>query len=316
MSEERLRQIQDIDSDLVEEAAHASRRSRRPVFAAAAACLLIAGGIGAALLTGQDGTIPDKSIASGADLPVITIDEADASAFGFEGYMAHDVSELLSTNPGLTATFDTLPVIRNPYRTPTAEPPLDDMKAALKEAAAALGMDAESLEIRDNAPSEKELAVLREKAGEAGEEEIPPEWLITTIVYMEDDRYRVEVDASLTVTTFCLTQTALDASSPDALRAAAPGIRSAFEAYIGMQDAQAEICGGDFTTLGQRLLTLAFYENGATDTEKLLRYHFDRAVFHGDESGNLYLVRRRRTDLSDVVGEYPRHSCRRSEKAA
>ena len=56
-------------------------------------------------------TVPDT-----ADLPVLDLTPKEgASAWGFEGYMAYDISELASANPWTEKTnLKTLPVFRNP----------------------------------------------------------------------------------------------------------------------------------------------------------------------------------------------------------
>ncbi|MBQ8740089.1 MAG: hypothetical protein IJY79_00895, partial [Clostridia bacterium] len=85
--------------------------------ACVAACLVVAIGIGSIFLlpklkpNQQDPQInPNKN----TNLPILTISENYVGALGFEGYMAHDISELVNANPWYDGCdIATLPVYNN-----------------------------------------------------------------------------------------------------------------------------------------------------------------------------------------------------------
>ena len=91
----------------------AKRRANRPKWIGAAACLVVAVCAGAGLLyTGRD--LPQTDV---VDLPKLPLSEevSHPNGMGYEGYLAYDVSELISGSPWQeTDNLQTLPVYRNP----------------------------------------------------------------------------------------------------------------------------------------------------------------------------------------------------------
>ncbi len=300
-----------LDDGIIEETAQMRHkrngRKRAMKWAAVAACLACVIYTGVRLLPHG---------APGSRLPLLTIMEDLDGGMGFEGYMAYDVSELVSANPwSATAELSTLPVYQNPltydenHRASGGD--LDAMEAFLLDIAGRLGLDTERLEITGNAPDESRRAAILEKLRKTGED-VPEGYFDPTAVVAEADGIKIEVDLSMTATITFDPAVSLpdgyrfthDAPYED-VEAVAGYLRETFKDLIGMDDPQLNICGGDYTIDLQQAYTIEFYEGSGSFTDQLVNYNFNRVAFYCDDGGMLFLARVYNPDLSGKIGDYP-----------
>lgn len=258
-------------------------------------------------------------------LPLLTVTEDTGAAMGFEGYMAYDISELVSANPWTEdAELDTLPVYRNPLRsgdgndTPAGEPyPVTEerfgqMRAALLDVAGRLGLDTGALVVTDNTPSEEYKAAIHEKYASIGEE--PPESLFAPTKLMAgQDGLRLEVEANLTVTVWLDPPLTLPEGywfgyynmSYGQAQASAEYLMQQYQGLLAMQQPQINVFMGDYNIYAQQSYSVSYFEGAGSLTEQILHYNFDQIQFYTGEENTLRLIRVFGPDLSDKMGDYP-----------
>lgn len=317
-SERILNAMGSIDDSLIEAAEPRSAGKRRSgwKWAAAAACLAAALLGGFALYRGTAG--PDT-----ADLPVLDLTPKEgASAWGFEGYMAYDISELASANPWTEQTnLKTLPVYRNPVDYDRAGAPvaptdeegrqaeLEAMQARMLELTERLKL--EKARIRDNAPSQEEIDAVTEKFASVGEE-VPEGYFEPTEVVAEQDGVKLSVGADLAVRIEF--DPALDL--PEEVRFSYGGTREETEAaaeylleqyrdLLDMEKPQVSITGGDYTYSGEQMFGVEFFDAAGDKTRQIVNYNVNTARFACNDEGKLWIIDLNRPDLSQEVGDYP-----------
>lgn len=314
-SERILNAMGNIDDELVEAAQPPARRKRWTGFkwAAAVACLTVVLLGGFALYSGTAG-------ANMADLPVLDITpEEGANAYGFEGYMAYDISELVSGNPW-TEQMDlkTLPVFCNPVdynragvpKTPVSEQTMEAMRERLLEAAKRLGL--KDVQVTDNAPSQEEIDAVTEKFASVGKE-VPDSYFESTEVEVEQDGVKLVVGADLTVEIYFDPAVALRSeynfnyysASYEDMQKAGAYLLEQYRGLLDMGKPQVNVTGGDCTFDGERTYSLEFFDAARDKTKRILNYNLNKAEFYCNDAGELWIVRLRRPDLSQKVGDYP-----------
>lgn len=281
-----------LDDDLLEEANAArsggGRRARRLGGMAAAACLALLVGVGAVLHGGRSAPGPEVT-----GLPQLPISEMTSGGMGFEGYMAYDVSELISGSPWREGDeFKTLPVYRNRVKydaggAPVGGVDLEAMKTRALEAASRLGV---SVEVQ--APEEWELAGGR--------------------ITARGDGVEITVTADLTASVWF--DPALELPQEYNFGYYAPYgdmkkvsdyLLEQYGGLLDMEEPQMEPTGGDYTFSGEQGYEIAAYDAAGDKTQRLLSYSFAGAAFSCDDQGRLWLVRLQGEDLSEKVGDYP-----------
>ena len=116
--------MNNINEDFIESANEIrkpkARKSAWIKWVSAAAAIAIVAFIGAKAFVPSEPEQNDNPLVGGTEteygssLPILEYIESSAAAYGFEGYMAYDISELENGNPwNEKMTFDTLPVYRN-----------------------------------------------------------------------------------------------------------------------------------------------------------------------------------------------------------
>ena len=249
------------------------------------------------------------------DLPILSVSEFQGG-MGFEGYMAYDISELVNANPwSESVEVSTLPVYRNvlTYDTNYTASGADwgKMRELLLETAGRLGLDAETLTITDNAPDEAKRQRILEKHEAVGSP-VPEGAFDPTMLMINTGEIEITVDSSLTVkvefepavdlpegydfTTF---------ASYEDCSAVADYLKAEYRDFIGMENPQGNIHGGDYTYFGAQGYGIEFFDASGTMVEQIINYNFYPVAFYGDSDGKLFLARIFQTDLSDKVGDYP-----------
>jgi len=282
-----------INENYIKEA-ETTEPTKKPIWlkwAAIAACLAIIVYAGVRLFP-KDTETPRVL----PDLPLITIENNGISGMGFEGYLAHDITELVSANPwNDSLKIDTLPVYRNavnydknyPGFAPDADP--DKMQALLLEVADSLGLDTNNVTI------EQEFLV----------ENAPP-----TYLRINTEEFRIEVDQSLVATIHFKTNIPLPEEynyyhAPyDDIAAVAEYLKKQYSNFIILNNPQANIHGGDYDIRGRQIYDLEFFEGSENKIEQIINYNFKRVEF-GCVNDELFLIRIYKPDLSEKVGDYP-----------
>ena len=302
-----------IGDDLLEEADAARgtgglRRSRWRSWAALAACAGVVlfgtvrwggGPAETAPTPAAETTVPPETTAPAetalpAVTPVPTVDglpmltiELGEMGMGFEGYMAYDVSELVSGNPWTEeAGLATLPVYENPLELDEYGQPVGDrtaMEAALREAADRLGLE----------------------GAEIGESD----W--GTLV-IQGDGFTLDVSSTLPVTLEFEPPHALPEgydfgyhAPRDAMEAAGEYLMETYAALLDMEAPTLSLWGGDYNIYREQGYQIEVYEGAGDLTDQLVGYHFRRVAFYPNEEGRLWMIRFYQADLSRKLGDYP-----------
>ena len=256
-----------------------------------------------------------------AGLPMLTVTEDMAEGMGFEGLMAFDVSELVSANPwSESAGLTTMPVYKNPvtydeerwlYGVDT-----DAMADLLFDVAERLGLDPDSL----NAVISKSAFYygstlypsMEKKVGEELPEQTYFHLSSPPRVTAEADGIEIVVDSDMTATL------SFDPAMPLPVRydftfyasyedtaAVAEYLKEAYGNFIGMENPQINIGGGDYNIYREQSYQVEFFDGSGSLTDRIVNYNFNRVVFYGNDEGELFLARVFAPDLSEKVGDYP-----------
>lgn len=307
--------LDQLDDELLDEANalrdSPRRRTGRLKWIGAAACLALAAAVGAGLLhTGRDAPRFNPPEPAGLPLLPLSVEVTNPGGMGYEGYLAHDVSELVSGSPWEeTDSFQTLPVYRNPVEyagagAPAANINLDAMGARALEVASRLGIE---VEIQDNAPTEEEIAAVREKLGE-----IPEGYFDQTEVTARGDGVEITVMADLAAS-ICF-EPALELPEEynfgyhapyGDMRKAADYLLGQYRGLLAMDDPQVRVVDGDYTFAGEQMYGIIAFDGAGDKTRQLLNYSFARARFSCDDEGRLWFIRLGGADLSQKAGDYP-----------
>lgn len=219
-------------------------------------------------------------------LPMLTI-ELGETGMGFEGYMAYDISELVSGNPWTEeAGLTTLPVYENPLELDEYGQPVGDraaMEAALLEVAGRLGLEGVEIEETD--------------------------WGALTI---QGDGLTLDVTVTLPVTLEFEPPRTLPEGyhfghhAPyDAMEAAGKYLMETYDTLLDMEKPVFSLWGGDYNIYREQGYQIEVYEGAGDLTEQLVGYHFRRVAFYPDEEGRLWMIRFYQADLSQKLGDYP-----------
>lgn len=272
-----------------------------------AACLALAVWAGIGLLRTGRG-LPQPGTADLPKLPLST--GVINSAMGFEGYLAYDVSELLTANPWRESdNLKSLPVYRSPVEydragAPVANIDLDAMRAKAKEVADRLGVE---VEIGDNVPSEEEKAAVLEKLGE-----VPVGYFDPAEVTATGDGVEITVGANLAAG--IIFEPAIELPEEyrfgyyaplEDMEAVSGYLAGEYRALLAMDDPQVTVSGGDYNIYGEQMYQIGVFDGAGDETRRILNYNFNAVSFSCDEDGRLWIVRLSGADLSQKVGDYP-----------
>lgn len=292
---EFLEKLTDIEDELVEKAQRMPRKTSYVKCLSLVACVLLVA-FGTKALLHSEEEMP---------LPMLYISEDGSGGMGFEGYLAYDISELTNANPWHeNLEITNLPVFQNALtyndRQQVENADLKKMKAILVKEAKSLGMDVKRLPITDDGPSEEDIKSYAKQFGVAVDD-IPKEFFYVQRLFMEDDRYRLEVDAALTTTL----EVKQHIKMPNDLLEAGEILKGSYSKYLGMKSPQTNISDGDYDIYGHQNFSLSFFEGDTDAVQNILNYHFTRVYFYFNADDQMWLSRKYRTDLSNVIGNYP-----------
>lgn len=297
--DELLEKMELVDPAYVEaaDAPRAKQRARWTKWGAAAcAAVLVAAIMAVAVLPRNEehsslsSDAAQQQAQEGSSLPILTISEGSNQGMGFEGYMAYDVSEIISANPWTedSQIFE-LPVYKNPLEYENGRfgmlcggMDFEKMREQLLNVAGCMGLDAEQLEITDDV--DRQL-VVKDKGMRLS---ITPD--MTTWI----DFYR----AVTLPPKYSFNQQATE----DELLEAAGYLQETYSGLIDFKSSQVELVGGDYFYDGRRSFRyVSFFDASGSVEEAIIHYNFDRVNFMlYDFSINVSAI-----DRSQKVGDYP-----------
>ena len=321
--EEFSNALNHLDEKLLQEAEEARKQKarRRPAWkkwGTLAACLALAVFAGTRLL-------PSGPVA-GSELPSITIQNDGTGSFGYEGYMALDISELGGANPWTeSCKITALPVYKNPitydeqYRAVGADP--DKMKALLLAVAEGVGLDTKLIPIIDNTPSEDYIKAVTEKMAAVGEK-VPEGYFDPTTVIIEGNGIKVEVDQTLTARIDFDPEVELPSeynfsysASSEEMKEAADWLSKEYSGLLsGMKNPVLDQGMADRNIYRERSFETTFYDGSGSLAEQIVNYNFNRVTFYNNDEGKLFIIRVFSPDLSQKMGDYPIISAKDAEK--
>jgi len=249
-------------------------------------------------------------------LPMLTLPETWGGGYGFEGYMAYDVSELVNANPWAQSDSPSaLPVYQDSL--PKGEDPVFSaegwakMREFLVDVAGRLGLAEEALTITDNSPDEEAQRKLAEKYQSVGEE-VPAYSFAPTALVARAEGIKIEVDQFLTAKItfepavslpeeYNFTHFATYAEKA----AAAEYLLQEYRELVGFAQPQVNIHGGDYNIDHQQGYQIEFFDRSGDQTEQIVNYHFNRVAFYCNDEGKLFLARVFSSALYSKVGDYP-----------
>lgn len=259
------------------------------------------------------------------ELPILTITR-ESGQYGYEGYLAQDISELVNSNPWTEdMNVSVLPVYENTivydgngFSADYSDyyPPTDvkEMKKFLKEVAKRLGFETDKLEITDDMPDEKAKKNFIEKA-KAGSD-FPDDFFRATSVFTESGNIKLEVNSDMTAVVnfeppvtlpdeYTFKSTPESCPSYDEMRTLAGYLQKEYKDLIDMRNAAVNISGGYYTIYKQQIYDISIFEAGGDAVHQIINYNFNNVTFSCDEDGKLFIAKVFRQDLSYKVGDYP-----------
>lgn len=258
------------------------------------------------------------------NLPILSISE-DTSAMGYEGYMAYDISELVNANPwNEKSDVSILPVYQNSLTYDgnliASGADFDKMKEFISEIAVRLGLEANSLNITDNAPNEDAKQKIIDKF-QGDRDNIPDAYFEPTKFIIEAAGVKIEVDKNMTASVYFTPAISLpkkynftDYAEYDDMLDVAEYLKNEYYELIGMGNPQVNIYGGDYNIYNQQSYYIEFFDADDSDVEQIINYNFNKVSFYCDGNGGLFIARIYQPDLSNKLGEYPIISSEQAEE--
>jgi len=259
--------------------------------------------------------LPKDKPGLNSDLPMLSISE-NMSAMGYEGYMAYDISELVNANPWSEGSkLSTLPVYQNPLTYDENHIALgadfNKMREFILDVAGRLGLDTNNLTITDNAPDEERKQKTIEKFEKVGAS-VPDGYFDPTRLVIKAEKIKIEVDQSMMAIVSFDPAVSLPEeynfthfASYDDKAAAAEYLKTKYADFIGIDDPQVNIYGGDYDIYNQQMYSIEFFNANGDETEQIINYNFNRVTFSCDDQGKLFIANIYQPDLSVKVGDYP-----------
>ncbi len=244
-------------------------------------------------------------------LPMLTISD-DMNGMGFEGYMAYDISDLVSANPWYEGCgLITLPVYENAAQHQVENRNPDTMYALLANIAGRFGVEPGEVTFTDNTPDadtrKQYVEGMKEKFGL----HVTEASMISSRIDSTVGGHRVTIEHYLCAKIFLENEIPLPAgysAKSDVYEdqvALAEYYLETYPEWIGFENPQIDISMGDYNIYNDRNFSIGFYEKGENLTEDIVNYNFRGVRFSCNDEGNLYLLRIDEPDLSYKVGDYP-----------
>ncbi|MGN0343176.1 MAG: hypothetical protein ACI4DO_10335 [Roseburia sp.] len=252
----------------------------------AAACLALVCGAFAADYIKQNTVIREYP-----DLPSISVSHMENEAYGFEGYLAFDISELTNANPwNEQMDIETLPVYKNILELDENFQPLNNDKNAVLEMI---------YEVGDRLHIDKSQLNQIEEKDDLGEIVCKTQDL--SIRANCAGQIRIEYEPEIELPdgyTFIY-----DASYDDLTEVAAY-MEQEYKDVMKMDHPTINIYGGDYNIYGEQHYDLGFYDKSGDINNQIINYNFNSVKFAPGEN-KLWFIDISQPDLSNKVGDYP-----------
>lgn len=246
----------------------------------------------------------------GGPLPQLVFEESDGFAYGFEGYLAYDISELDNGNPwNEKMVFETLPVFEN-----TSFHPTGLVNPGIGEKAMF-----EKIEFSAHALDAKINEVVKKTIGDTTEgTDIPPE--VLTVVYAYSDACTIEVSGNGTITahfgydkkvyregielpdkySFTYNKTS-DGEAFETIKY----IYENYGDFIGLDEATF-VTSGDYTFDGEFSRNYRIYDFSGDEISDMLNFAFSEIQLAPNDEGKLMLIRiNDKLSCAEKIGDYP-----------
>ena len=141
---------------------------------------------------------------------------------------------------------------------------------------------------------------------------VPEGYFEPTKLIAKTEGLEIEVDKAMTATISFEPPVSLpaeynftDYASYEDIDAAAEYLQREYKDFIGFDNPQVNIGGGDYDIYAQQKYSIEFFDASGNETEQIINYNFNRVAFYCDDEGKLCLARVYQPDLSMKVGDYP-----------
>lgn len=228
------------------------------------------------------------------DLPTIEISE-NFGAAGFEAYMAHDISELVNSNPWSSdSDIKTLPVYQNTLnlneRYEITNIDKEKMNQLILDVAKRLGLKENEFEITTDSRIYKDD------------------------LFVKTQNFQIRVEPELTATIEFEPVIAIPkkynfsyfANYEDTL-ASAKYLKNEYSDIISFKSPKINITLGDYNTYNQQHYEIEFFDESGDITQDIINYNFNKVTFYSlsEKENTLSMIRIFQTDLSKKIGDYP-----------
>jgi hypothetical protein len=248
---------------------------------------------------------------------------------GFEGLIAYDISELINNgNPwSENDNIIALPVFKNTFNELSA----DEMLRKATETAEVMGWDIDKLYIE---PSEEQLQRERDKINSFNswieeKENMPDDLKKENYMEYTETKPYMAVAKCGEYTIEARWDGLVRIDFGDNYGGSPPGLilpdkysftyhntteqqaqevmqylLKEYNSFVNMKSPAIALFG-DYNIYAQRIFSYTAYENDGDLIDKILGYHFDTVRFAPNDEGNLYIIDRNKTDLSEKISDYP-----------
>lgn len=237
---------------------------------------------------------PDPALASLPKLPLGMSIESP-SGYGFEGYMAFDITELVNGNPWTEdCSLTTLPVFRNPVPRDGAGVPIPRPDPglswkALEDIASLLGLNLDEMTISFDEELGGTIA-----QGDGVE-----------LYAWGDQRTSACFEPPITLPEGYKVD---NSDTYEELWETAEYLITQYKDVLRMENPQIDISGGDYSILLDRWYNIYIFDAGDSELDAILNYNFHKAWFDwlSDSCGNESIIALRYgVTEADKVGDYP-----------
>ena len=263
----------------------AEKRKRRNKLLLCAAPVIIAVGIAVTvnfsdifpLNSAKNESTYSSTVSPDTDLPTLEIGAHDGG-YGYEGYFAHDISELVNANPwNENISLAALPVFR--VKNDTPENKLKELITATAEKfnlkgfnsftndGGAVSAESESIKIT---ATNTDISVYFKKA-----EKLP-------------ERYNFGYYASY-----------------KDMKKSAEYLKNKYSALFESGKYILNLYGGDCDIYGRQTYHISFYKDSDDIVQKIINYNFYKTYFTPNDNGELEQISTDSPNLGDKIGNYP-----------
>lgn len=263
----------------------AEKRKRRNKLLLCAAPVIIAVGIAVTvnfsdifpLNSAKNESTDSSTLSPDTDLPTLEIGAHDGG-YGYEGHLAHDISELVNANPwNENISLAALPVFR--VKNDTSENKLEELITATAEKLNLKGFNSFT---NDGGAVFSESESIKITATDIG-----------IFVYFKKaeslpERYNFGYYASY-----------------KDMKKSAGYLKNKYSALFKDGKYILNLYGGDYDIYGRQKYHISFYRDSGDTVQKIINYNFYKTYFTPNDNGELELINTDLPDLGNKIGNYP-----------